>query len=80
MSQRIDYTKFQAETGQSPARAVEYLRLESARAMLEESNSSLDEIARQTGFIDRERMRRAFIRTIGQPPQVIRRQVRHTEG
>ncbi|MEN4138876.1 GlxA family transcriptional regulator [Serratia marcescens] len=71
---------FQAETGQSPARAVEYLRLESARAMLEESNSSLDEIARQTGFIDRERMRRAFIRTIGQPPQVIRRQVRHTEG
>lgn len=76
LSPRQFSRSFQAETGQSPARAVEYLRLESARAMLEDSSSSLDEVARQTGFGDRERMRRAFMRTFGQPPQVIRRQAR----
>jgi transcriptional regulator GlxA family with amidase domain len=30
-------------------------------------------VARDTGFGDRERMRRAFLRAFGQPPQVIRR-------
>ena len=33
-------------------------------------------IARQTGFADRDRMRRAFLRAFGQPPQVIRRNAR----
>jgi transcriptional regulator GlxA family with amidase domain len=30
-------------------------------------------VARETGFVDRERMRRAFLRAFGQPPAVIRR-------
>ena len=34
---------------------------------------SSDVVARQTGFADRDRMRRAFLRAFGQPPQVIRR-------
>ena len=64
---------FQAETGQSPAKAVESLRVEAARLMMEQSRHSIDVIARQTGFADRDRMRRAFLRAFGQPPQVIRR-------
>jgi transcriptional regulator GlxA family with amidase domain len=64
---------FRAETGQSPAKAVENLRVEAARLMTEQSRHPIDVIARQTGFADRDRMRRAFLRAFGQPPQAIRR-------
>ncbi|HEX8667020.1 MAG TPA: GlxA family transcriptional regulator [Allosphingosinicella sp.] len=64
---------FRAETGQTPARAVENLRLEAARLMLEQSRHPVDVIATETGFADRERMRRAFVRAFGQPPIAIRR-------
>jgi transcriptional regulator GlxA family with amidase domain len=67
---------FHAETGQSPAKAVEHLRLEAARLMMEQSRHPIDTVAQQTGFADRDRMRRAFLRAYGQPPQVIRRNVR----
>ncbi|PWC82548.1 AraC family transcriptional regulator [Azospirillum sp. TSH100] len=66
---------FRQETGQTPAKAVEHLRLEAARVMMEEGRHSMDVIARETGFADRERMRRAFLRAYGQPPQVVRRSV-----
>jgi len=64
---------FRAETGQSPAKAVEHLRLEAARLMMEQSRHPIDVVATETGFADRERMRRAFLRAFGQPPQAIRR-------
>jgi transcriptional regulator GlxA family with amidase domain len=67
---------FQAETAQTPAKAVENLRLEGARALMEDTSHSLDVVAQLTGFGDRNRMRRAFLRAYGQPPQVIRRQSR----
>jgi AraC-like DNA-binding protein len=67
---------FAAETGESPAKAIEKLRLEAARLMLEDSRHPIETIARQTGFADGERMRRAFVRVFGQPPQAMRRQVR----
>jgi transcriptional regulator GlxA family with amidase domain len=67
---------FRAETGQSPAKAVENLRLEAARLMMEQSRHPIEVIARQTGFADRDRMRRAFLRVLGQPPQTIRRNAR----
>jgi transcriptional regulator GlxA family with amidase domain len=67
---------FKAETGQSPAKAVENLRVEAARLMMEQGRHSMDVIADETGFGDRERMRRAFLRTLGQPPQAIRRNSR----
>lgn len=69
---------FQTETGQSPAKAIEHLRLEAARAMMEDTSHSIDVVAQQTGFADRDRMRRAFIRAYGQPPQAIRRAARGT--
>jgi transcriptional regulator GlxA family with amidase domain len=65
---------FQVETGQTPAKAVENLRLEVARALMEDTNHSIDVVAQQAGFGDRNRMRCAFLRAYGQPPQVIRRQ------
>lgn len=64
---------FKAETGQSPAHAVENLRVEAARALIDEGGLSLGVVAKETGFGDPERMRRAFIRTLGQPPQSVRR-------
>lgn len=67
---------FHDETGQSPAKAVENLRVEAARLFIEEARHTIDEIAQMTGFGDRERMRRAFLRTLGQPPQVLRRTAR----
>lgn len=67
---------FQKETGQSPARAVEKLRLESARLMIEQSRHPIVVVARETGFVDPRRMREAFMRTFGLPPQAFRRQAR----
>ncbi len=67
---------FRAETWQSPAKAVEHLRVEAARLMMEQSRHPIDVIARQTGFAERDRMRRAFLRAFGQPPQVFRRNAR----
>ncbi|WP_109125047.1 GlxA family transcriptional regulator [Dyella sp. C11] len=64
---------FRAETGQSPAKAVEHLRLEAARLMMEQTRHPVEVVAREVGFADRERMRRAFLRAFGQPPQAIRR-------
>ena len=64
---------FSAETGRSPARAVEQLRVEAARLLLEQGRLQMDVIAREVGFADRERMRRAFVRTVGQPPRAVRR-------
>lgn len=67
---------FHAETGQTPAKAVENLRVEAARLMLESGRHPIEIVARDTGFGDRERMRRAFLRAFGQPPQMIRRATR----
>ncbi|MDI3566040.1 GlxA family transcriptional regulator [Bradyrhizobium sp. Arg816] len=67
---------FHAETGQSPAKAIENLRVEAARDLMEQSRHSIEIVARQTGFSDRDHMRRAFLRAFGQPPQVLRRHAR----
>ncbi|BEP67439.1 MULTISPECIES: GlxA family transcriptional regulator [Variovorax] len=67
---------FKAETGQSPAHAVENLRVEAARALIDEGSLALGVVARETGFGDPERMRRAFLRTLGHPPQSVRRVAR----
>jgi len=67
---------FRAETGQSPAKAVENLRVEAARMLMEEAQHPVEVIAREAGFSDPERMRRAFLRAFGQPPQAIKRAAR----
>ncbi|MGP8432414.1 GlxA family transcriptional regulator [Paraburkholderia fungorum] len=67
---------FLAETGQSPAKAIENLRVEGARDLMEQSCHPIEVVARQTGFRDRDQMRMAFLRAFGQPPQVLRRMAR----
>lgn len=67
---------FRAETGQTPAKAVEQMRLEAARLMIEETRHPMDQIAREAGFVDVRRMREAFMRQYGQPPQTLRRLAR----
>ena len=76
LSPRQFSRSFRAETGQTPAKAIENLRLESARQLLEHGRLTLDQIATESGFTDRRRMREAFLRAFGQPPQVIRRNAR----
>lgn len=79
MSPRNFARVFRAETGTTPARFVEKLRLEAARRQIETSGMPLQEVAKRTGFGDPERMRVAFMRAYGQPPMVLRRQ-RRTQG
>jgi transcriptional regulator GlxA family with amidase domain len=67
---------FLSETGHSPAKAVEQLRLEAARFMLEEGRHTVNVVAQETGFADRERMRRAFVRSFGVPAEAMRRNAR----
>lgn len=64
---------FRQATGETPARAVERLRVEAARLRLQDGAEPVEQIARAVGFSDPERMRRAFVRLHGQPPQAIRR-------
>jgi transcriptional regulator GlxA family with amidase domain len=64
---------FGSSVGMSPAKAIERLRVEAARPMVEDARRSFDEIAGLVGFVDPERMCQSFIRTIGHTPQELRR-------
>jgi transcriptional regulator GlxA family with amidase domain len=70
---------FRMETGMTPAKAIEALRLESARLMLEQGRVPVEAVARANGFGDRERLRRSFLRTYGRTPQSIRNAARPLE-
>ena len=74
MSPRNFARVFKTETGTTPARLIEKLRLEAARDLVEGSTTSLQQIAQATGFREADRMRLSFLRAYGQPPMVLRRQ------
>ena len=76
MSSRHFTRAFLAETGSTPSKAVERLRIEVARQRVQSSSEAIDRVAQLTGFRDPNRMRRAFIRAFGQPPQSLRRAAR----
>ena len=76
MSSRHFTRAFIAETGTTPSKAVERLRIEVARQRVQSSSEAIEQVAQATGFRDPERMRRAFIRAFGQPPQSLRRAAR----
>lgn len=69
MSPRHFARCFRAELGMTPARALERLRIEAARAALESGALSVKSVARDYGFADPERMRRAFVRVLGISPR-----------
>jgi len=63
---------FRAETGTTPAKAIEALRVEAAKLLLEQSRLPIDTIAQRAGFTNRERMRKAFSRMYGEVPRAFR--------
>jgi transcriptional regulator GlxA family with amidase domain len=76
MSPRHFSRRFTAETGISPSKAVERLRIDVARTRVQAGHEPIEVIAQASGFGDTERMRRAFMRTFGHPPQSLRRAAR----
>ncbi|WP_137992236.1 GlxA family transcriptional regulator [Streptomyces vilmorinianum] len=64
---------FQAETGTTPGRYVDQVRLEHARRLLEETTDGVQEVARAAGYGTSEAMRRAFVKTLDTTPADYRR-------
>ena len=63
---------FRTRFGCGPARALELLRLARAAALLQRSNATLDEVARQTGFANAYHFSRRFAAVYGSPPGAFR--------
>ncbi|UQX03933.1 DJ-1/PfpI family protein [Streptomyces sp. RerS4] len=64
---------FQAETGVTPGRYVERVRVEHARRLLEDTGDGVTQISRACGYGTPEALRRAFLRHLGQSPAEYRR-------
>ncbi|MFF0387978.1 GlxA family transcriptional regulator [Kitasatospora sp. NPDC004615] len=67
---------FAAETGTTPGRYVDGVRLEVARRRLEDSDDGIEQVARLSGYRNPEAMRRAFARTLAVSPLDYRRRFR----
>lgn len=69
MSERSFSRHYSRATGQTPARAIERLRVEAARRMLSETRLPVKSISRRCGFGSEETMRRSFLRLLAATPQ-----------
>jgi transcriptional regulator GlxA family with amidase domain len=69
MSERSFSRHYAEATGQTPARAIERLRVEAARRLLSESRLPVKRIAQRCGFGSEETMRRGFLRVLAVTPQ-----------
>jgi transcriptional regulator GlxA family with amidase domain len=67
---------FRDETGMTPGRYVDRVRLEHARRLLEDTSGGIEEISRASGYGTPEAMRRAFLKALGTPPAEYRRRFR----
>ncbi|MET9084218.1 GlxA family transcriptional regulator [Streptomyces sp. NPDC004237] len=67
---------FQAETGMTPGRYVDRVRLEHARRLLEDTGDGVAEVSRASGYGTPEAMRRAFLKALGATPAEYRRRFR----
>lgn len=72
MSPRSFARKFRAAVGRTPAAAIEQLRFEAAKRLLEEGSLPQKRIAAMTGFGDEQGLRRAFCRLVGITPTAYR--------
>jgi transcriptional regulator GlxA family with amidase domain len=68
MSERSFSRHYAEATGQTPARAIERLRLEAARRLLSESRTPVKRIAHRCGYGSEETMRRSFQRLLAVTP------------
>jgi transcriptional regulator GlxA family with amidase domain len=75
MSARNFARVYKEKTGRTPGKALELFRVETARRMLEQSGRNLEQIARQCGFGDEDRMRVTFQRHLGMTPSEYRRRI-----
>ncbi|MET0390087.1 MAG: GlxA family transcriptional regulator [Polyangiales bacterium] len=80
MSVRNFSRRFRAELGVPPAAYIERVRLEHARALLEDSTHGIDEVATRAGFGQAETLRRVFARHIGLSPREYRARFRKRTG
>lgn len=71
MSARSFSRHYRQATGQTPARAVETIRVEAARRMLEQG-ASVAQTAARCGFGGEDTLRRSFLRRVGTSPQSYR--------
>jgi transcriptional regulator GlxA family with amidase domain len=78
MSARNFARAFRTETGITPARYVERVRVEAARRALEDTTQPVAAIARACGFGSAETMRRTFLRALAVSPAEYRRRYRST--
>lgn len=78
MSPRNFARVYKKQTGRTPAKTVEILRLEAAKRMLEESRRNVNQIARLCGFGDEERMRTTFLRNLSVTPRDYRQRFTST--
>ncbi|MDJ0465656.1 GlxA family transcriptional regulator [Streptomyces sp. H27-C3] len=67
---------FRSQTGSTPGRYVERVRLEHARRLLEDCADGVEEISRTCGYGTPEAMRRAFVKSLGTAPAEYRRRFR----
>jgi transcriptional regulator GlxA family with amidase domain len=72
MSERTFVRHYRAQTGVTPARAIEQLRLEAARRLLADTALPVKRIAARCGFSCEETLRRSFQRNLGVAPQAYR--------
>jgi transcriptional regulator GlxA family with amidase domain len=68
LSERHLARLFVGETGMTPARFVERVRVEAARDLLEAGRIPVETVADEAGFGSAETMRRAFLRVLGVGP------------
>jgi len=73
MSPRNFARVFLKETGLTPAKFVEKLRVEMARKLLEESDLNIEQVAEKTGLVSLVSMRRIFLRNLMVTPSDYRR-------
>jgi len=78
MSARHFARAFRDETGTTPARYVERVRVEAARRALEEGTQPIAQIACACGFGTQETMRRTFLRALAVGPAEYRRRFQAT--
>jgi transcriptional regulator GlxA family with amidase domain len=69
MSERSFSRHYAGVTGQTPARAIERLRVEEARRLLSETRLPAKRISQRCGFGSEETMRRSFLRLVAVTPQ-----------
>jgi transcriptional regulator GlxA family with amidase domain len=72
MSVRTFVRRYRAATGQSPARAVERLRVEAAQRLLAGSDLSIKRVAQRCGFGTEETLRQSFQRKFAIAPRDFR--------